>query len=393
MLARPAAAAATITVAGSSTSSDGAYFTRVVSGGEVSYQVVTAPVGPSSPRCPRRALPCTSAAWPTASAARPTTSASVAATRSSSCTELGRRREDRCDARQLPPEDSGGTADAGRSGPDRPDAHRAPDGVEGRRLRHVRRSIGAFAASTSSSRAGAIGGARVGGVLAGEIEARGQPSVGVALRSSPQPRSERRPSARSPPSLSVWRTEPDPATLHATTGRGDVYLPGQMRRPHSVRRRGAYRACYLCRCRVRFRVCGAGGEPGLRALGAQLESSRVVHVNANVVSGGAPRRRRSSCRSTDTPDKEREAVVDALKTGGYASFLTTLRKTPVAEHVTMKDKSWPIRWARQQAPKGSRHRGGDRPTGVLRRRRQRRRQAARGLRRGAAAARGRSERL
>ena len=96
-------------------------------------------------------------------------------------------------------------------------------------------------------------------------------------------------------------------------------------------------------------------SPGLRALGAQLEKApESFRVNANVVSGGGAAASTFLVQIDQyTPDKEREAVVEALKTGGYASFLTTLRKTPVAGHVTMKDKSWPIRWARQQAaPKG-----------------------------------------
>src|SRR5262245_9158499 len=46
MLARPPAAAVTVTVSGSSYwYSDGAYYTRVMSGGAVVYQVVTPPVG------------------------------------------------------------------------------------------------------------------------------------------------------------------------------------------------------------------------------------------------------------------------------------------------------------------------------------------------------------
>ena len=46
MLTRPPAAAVTINVEGSSYYySDGAYYTRVMSGGDVSYQVVAAPPG------------------------------------------------------------------------------------------------------------------------------------------------------------------------------------------------------------------------------------------------------------------------------------------------------------------------------------------------------------
>ncbi len=48
-----------------------------------------------------------------------------------------------------------------------------------------------------------------------------------------------------------------------------------------------------------------------------------------------------------TPEAERVAVEDALKTGGYAAFLTALRKAPEVGVVTVGTKKWGIRWARE----------------------------------------------
>ena len=49
-----------------------------------------------------------------------------------------------------------------------------------------------------------------------------------------------------------------------------------------------------------------------------------------------------------TPDAERNAVEAALKSGGYPAFLTALRKAPEVGFVAVKDRKWPIRWAREQ---------------------------------------------
>lgn len=48
-----------------------------------------------------------------------------------------------------------------------------------------------------------------------------------------------------------------------------------------------------------------------------------------------------------TPEAERVAVENALKTGGYAAFLTALRKAPEVGVVTVGEKKWGIRWARE----------------------------------------------
>ena len=49
-----------------------------------------------------------------------------------------------------------------------------------------------------------------------------------------------------------------------------------------------------------------------------------------------------------TPEADRKAVEDALKTGGYAAFLTALRKAPQVGAVSFADRKWPIRWARER---------------------------------------------
>lgn len=47
-----------------------------------------------------------------------------------------------------------------------------------------------------------------------------------------------------------------------------------------------------------------------------------------------------------TPDAERTAVEEALKTGGFAGFVTALKKAPAVGAVRFGEKSWTIRWAR-----------------------------------------------
>ena len=47
-----------------------------------------------------------------------------------------------------------------------------------------------------------------------------------------------------------------------------------------------------------------------------------------------------------TPDFDRTSVEDALKTGGYPSFLTALRKAPEVGNVDFMGQKYLIRWAR-----------------------------------------------
>ena len=55
-----------------------------------------------------------------------------------------------------------------------------------------------------------------------------------------------------------------------------------------------------------------------------------------------------------TPDAEREAVVQALKQGGYNGFVNALRKASVVGTVTVGGQSFDIRWARAEAIKNGR---------------------------------------
>jgi len=49
-----------------------------------------------------------------------------------------------------------------------------------------------------------------------------------------------------------------------------------------------------------------------------------------------------------TPQKERDAVVSALQSGGSDGFLQALRKSPVAGKVDIGQQSFPIHWAREE---------------------------------------------
>jgi hypothetical protein len=49
-----------------------------------------------------------------------------------------------------------------------------------------------------------------------------------------------------------------------------------------------------------------------------------------------------------TPEKERDAVVNALQSGGSEGFLEALRKSPVAGKLDVGKQSFPIRWAREE---------------------------------------------
>ncbi len=76
MLARPLSAAVTVAVGGSTYwHADNAFYTRVVSGGDVVYQVVAPPVGAVIRTLPPRAPRCAWVASPTLNAVPRTTSA------------------------------------------------------------------------------------------------------------------------------------------------------------------------------------------------------------------------------------------------------------------------------------------------------------------------------
>lgn len=50
-----------------------------------------------------------------------------------------------------------------------------------------------------------------------------------------------------------------------------------------------------------------------------------------------------------TPDKDIQAMEQALKAGGSDAFLAALRRAPVAGHLTVGAQTFTIRWARQRA--------------------------------------------
>jgi hypothetical protein len=50
-----------------------------------------------------------------------------------------------------------------------------------------------------------------------------------------------------------------------------------------------------------------------------------------------------------TTDHDRDTLVEALKLNGYPSFLEALRKAPVVGRLEVGKKTWPLRWARQEA--------------------------------------------
>jgi hypothetical protein len=48
-----------------------------------------------------------------------------------------------------------------------------------------------------------------------------------------------------------------------------------------------------------------------------------------------------------TPDKDREAVLKALETGGEAAFVEAVRKAPIAGQIEIGKQTFTIRWARE----------------------------------------------
>ena len=73
-----------------------------------------------------------------------------------------------------------------------------------------------------------------------------------------------------------------------------------------------------------------------------------ANINATGASGGAGAATIQIDIRRYTPDSDRTAVEAALKTGGYASFVTALRKAPQVGTVSFGDRTWAIRWARER---------------------------------------------
>ncbi len=86
----------------------------------------------------------------------------------------------------------------------------------------------------------------------------------------------------------------------------------------------------------------AGGQ-------AQKTAPETVTANAQVTgSAGAVATRITMQIDRYTPEADRTAVEEALKHGGYAGFLTALRKAPVVGTVTVAGQTFDVRWAREQ---------------------------------------------
>ena len=74
----------------------------------------------------------------------------------------------------------------------------------------------------------------------------------------------------------------------------------------------------------------------------------TANLSAKGASGGAAAATIEIDIRRYTPDADRMAVESALKTGGYPSFLTALRKAPEVGAVSAGSKKFPIRWARER---------------------------------------------
>jgi hypothetical protein len=52
-----------------------------------------------------------------------------------------------------------------------------------------------------------------------------------------------------------------------------------------------------------------------------------------------------------TPESDRMAVEAALKQGGYQAFVPALRKAPEVGRVAVGDRTFLVRWVREQKPR------------------------------------------
>jgi hypothetical protein len=74
----------------------------------------------------------------------------------------------------------------------------------------------------------------------------------------------------------------------------------------------------------------------------------TANIDARGAAGGAAAATIEIDVQRYTPEADRTAVEAALKTGGYAAFLTALRKAPQVGSVSFADRKWAIRWARER---------------------------------------------
>jgi hypothetical protein len=86
-------------------------------------------------------------------------------------------------------------------------------------------------------------------------------------------------------------------------------------------------------------------------LAQKTKGPEIFTANLNVASasGGAAAGTIQIEIQRYTPDADRVAVEEALKTGGYPAFLTALRKAPQVGAVSAQDRKWAIRWARERS--------------------------------------------
>jgi hypothetical protein len=90
-------------------------------------------------------------------------------------------------------------------------------------------------------------------------------------------------------------------------------------------------------------VSEAGGQA------RKITAPETITANAHVAgSTGAAATRVTMQIDRYTPEADRNAVVEALKHGGYPGFLTALRKAPVVGTVTVAGQTFDIRWAREE---------------------------------------------
>jgi hypothetical protein len=89
-------------------------------------------------------------------------------------------------------------------------------------------------------------------------------------------------------------------------------------------------------------------SPGEARQSASAPETFTANIQALGAKGGAAAATIEIDIRRYTPDADRTAVETALKTGGYAAFLTALRKAPEVGSVSLADKKWAIRWAREQ---------------------------------------------
>src|SRR4030095_7437479 len=89
-------------------------------------------------------------------------------------------------------------------------------------------------------------------------------------------------------------------------------------------------------------------SPGGARQSAGAPETFVANIQALGAKGGAAGATIEIDIRRYTPEADRTAVETALKTGGYAAFLTALRKAPEVGAVSIADKKWAIRWARER---------------------------------------------